>query len=91
LIYGDSRYAESAIYKAQDSRSGLVQVTVRRIYPTATSDYYIYVWKETDRIDVLAQRVYANSDAWWRIMDYNPEIADALNIAPGTQIRLPRD
>lgn len=91
MIYSDSRYAESIIYKAQDARTGLVQIAVNRIFPTVKSDYYTYVWKETDRIDALAQRVYANSDDWSKIMDYNPEIADALNIPPGTQIRLPRD
>lgn len=91
MIFESSRYAQSRIYKAHDARTGLYQITVARVFPTAQAAYYTHTWSETDRIDVLAQRVYSNSDAWHRIMDYNPEIADALNIAPGTQIRLPRD
>jgi phage tail protein X len=91
MIFESSRYANSRIYKAHDARTDLYQITVARIFPTAQAEYYTYTWKETDRIDVLAQRVYSTSDAWHKIMDYNPEIADALNIAPGTQIRLPRD
>lgn len=91
MIYGDSRYADSTIYKAHDARTGLVQITAMRIFPSAAARYYTYVWKETDRIDIIAQQVYGNSDAWHRIMDYNPELTDAMNIVPGTEIRLPND
>ena len=89
MIYADSRYAEGRIYTAQDSRSGKYQISANRVFPQATASYYIYVWKEGDRLDVIAQRLYSNSEAWSLIMDYNPEIPDALNIAPGTQVRVP--
>jgi hypothetical protein len=59
------------------------------VFPDATSTFYTYVWLYWDMLDILAQRLYNTSDAWTLIMDYNPEITDALNIAPGTQLRMP--
>jgi hypothetical protein len=89
MIYTDSRYATGRIFKAHDSRTGLYQTSVTRIFPTSSANYYIYVWKEGDRIDLVAHKLYANAEYWWTILDYNPEIADALNIAPGTELRVP--
>lgn len=89
MIYSDSRYADGRIFKAYDSRTGKAQITVLRVYPNLQSVFYTYVWKEGDRIDTLAQRVYGNSDEWVTIMDYNPEIIDPSSISPGTLIRLP--
>jgi phage tail protein X len=89
MIYADSRYADGRIFKASDSRTQKAQVTVLRSYPILESDYYTMTWQEGDRIDVIAQRVYASSSKWHYIMDYNPEIIDPNGIAPGTQIRLP--
>ena len=89
MIYADSRYADGRIYTAFDSRSGKYQISANRVFPNVTSGYYIYTWRDGDRLDVIAQRMYANSDSWSFIMDYNPEIPDALNITPGTQVRMP--
>lgn len=89
MIYSDSRYANGVVYKANDARTGVNQITVNRIFPTVSSSYYIYIWTDADRLDVLAQRIFGNSDLWYLIMDYNPEIADGLNISPGTPVRIP--
>jgi hypothetical protein len=89
MIYADSRYANGRIFKALDSRSGKAQITVLRSYPNLESGYYTMTWQEGDRIDVIAQKVYASSDKWHYIMDYNPEIVDPNGIAPGTILRLP--
>jgi len=91
MIYSDSRYATGRVFKALDSRTSKSQITVMRIYPNLQANYYSYVWKEGDRIDVIAQRLYSNSDRWHHIMDYNPEILDPSGIAAGTVLRMPSD
>jgi hypothetical protein len=39
----------------------------------------------------VAYQLLGEANSWWRIMDYNPEILDALNIPIGTLIRIPYD
>ena len=90
MIYSDSRYATGKISRSYDSRSGRFEVGVSRIWPTTTSTFYIYEWKEGDRLDSLAHRSTGRIDYWWKILDVNPEIIDGNNIAPGTKVRLPR-
>lgn len=89
MIYSDSRYASGSIYKAQDPRTAQYQTTVTRVFPEDSAEFYYYVWLEGDRIDEVAYALYSNSNYWWTIMDYNPEISDALNITPGTVLRMP--
>lgn len=89
MIYTDSRYATGRVFKAHDSRTGSYQTTVTRVFPSQSARFYVYTWVEGDRIDTVAFKLYGNSDAWWVILDYNPEIADAHNIAPGTSVRVP--
>lgn len=89
MIFSDSRYADGIVYTAQDSRSGTFEVSVARQFPVVNSDYYLYVWKEGDRIDTLTYNLAGNPADWWHIMDANPEITDPMNIKPGTTLRIP--
>jgi hypothetical protein len=89
LIYGDSRYANGIIFKANDARTTKMQLTVTRTFPNTEAMYYTYVWTAGDRIDIIAQRIFGNSNSWHLIMDYNPEILDGFNIPPGTSVRIP--
>lgn len=91
MIYADSRYADGRVFKAMDSRTEKAQITVLRKYLNLQSNYYTMTWREGDRIDVIAQKIYGSSDYWHFIMDYNPEIVDPNGIAPGTLIRVPND
>ena len=91
MIYADSRYADGRIFRAMDSRADKAQITVLREYSNLQSPYYTITWQEGDRIDVVAQKLYASSDKWHHIMDYNPEIIDPSSIAPGTLVRVPNE
>ena len=91
MIFLDSRYNDGRIFKARDSRTGKSQVSVFRVFPTDIAAYFIYEWVETDRIDNISHRFLGNSNLWWRIMDFNPDIIDPFTIKPGTQIRIPND
>jgi hypothetical protein len=89
MIYLDSRYVDSIIFKAWDSRKFQYNLTCFRQFPTYSKKYFIYEWVENDRLDNLANRFLSNPGLWYKIMDINPELIDPTNIAPGTQIRIP--
>lgn len=91
MIFLDSRYADGNLFKAQDSRNRKYQVSVFRIYPSDITNYFLYDWVETDRIDNVANKFLGSPNLWWRIMDFNPDIIDPFNISPGTQIRIPNE
>lgn len=91
MIYNDSRYATGRIFKAYDSRKQVFSTTVFRRFPTSTNTYSVYTWVERDRMDIVAEEFLGSPDSWWKIMDFNPEIIDPLNIPVGTIIRIPND
>lgn len=91
MIYLDSRYADGTLLKAWDSRATKkqFQLTVFRNWPTYTTNFFLYVWTEMDRLDIVANKYLGDSQLWWQIMDINPELIDPFDIAPGTQVRIP--
>lgn len=91
MIFSDSRYATGYLYKAYDVTNDASLVSVSRIFPTAAANFYYYAWKESDRIENVAYQLLGDSSTWWSIMDYNPEVLDAINIPVGTLLRIPYD
>ena len=89
MIFTDSRYADGTLIKTFDARKASYEVSVMREFPEDESDFYYYVWRAKDRVDQLAYERLGSSSMWWRIMDYNPEIINAADIAPGTVVRIP--
>lgn len=90
MIFLDSRYADSTVIKAYDSRNQSYQLTAFRNFPEYKTTYFMYEWVETDRIDDLALQFLGKAELWWQIMDINPEVLDPSDIAPGTKLRIPR-
>lgn len=91
MIFLDSRYIDGRLYKARDSRNNTVQVSVFREFPTESSNYFVYTWVETDRLDNIANKFLGSPLLWWRILDFNPEIIDPSTISPGTDLRIPNE
>ena len=65
------------------------------IYPSikiSERDIYI-ITRLGDRLDILAQSYYKDSQLWWVISNANPNILkrDSIYIKPGTQIRIPHN
>ena len=89
MIYTDSRYATGKLFNAYNSRVADYSVTVFRSFPNEKTDYFLYTWKESDRIDIIAKNFFGTSAIWWKIMDYNPELLNPFNIPVGTTIRIP--
>lgn len=89
MIFLDSRYVDGRIFKVYDGRTDNYQLAVRREWPEYVQRYFVYEWVDTDRLDIIATRFLGNPELWWQILDINPEILDPMNIAPGTQLRIP--
>lgn len=91
MIFLDSRYVDGTLFKAWDSRQNKQEyhLTVFRTWPQYETNYFLYEWVETDRLDAIASKFLGNSELWWQILDINPEVIDPLEIQPGTQLRIP--
>jgi hypothetical protein len=89
MIFYESRYADSFIYKAYDARRNSYQINVVRNFPTEDAGFFYYTWVEGDRIDLLANTYLGNPSFWWKLLDYNPEIIDVFDIPVGTLVRIP--
>ena len=91
MIYLDSRYVDATLTKTYNPRRGSYELVAYRNWPSYKVSFFYHEWKETDRLDVLALRYLGKTDLWWQIMDINPEIIDTIDIAPGTQMRIPNE
>lgn len=89
MIYTDSRYVTGTFSKAFSAKRESYYLSVLREFPTDQSNFYYYEWRERDRIEAVAARLMGDSNLWWRIMDYNPELLDPFNIPVASVIRIP--
>ncbi len=89
MIYTDSRYAIGVFSKTYNATRKTHNLSVMRNFPIDQSSFYYYNWRERDRIEAVAARLLGDSNLWWRIMDYNPELIDPFNIPLGSTVRIP--
>lgn len=89
MIYTDSRYANGNLFLAYTNALQDYSVTVFRNFPSERADYFLYTWKENDRIDMVAKGFLGTAGTWWKVMDFNPEILNPFDIPVGTVIRIP--
>jgi hypothetical protein len=90
-IYLDSRYADGALFMAQEPKSGDYMLSIFRTFPTYNIAYYWYEITENDRIENIANNTLGNPNLWWQIMDINPEVLNPFDLSPGLQLRIPRE
>lgn len=87
----DSRYYDSTIdYFAPTANSDNYPVMFYDFSELGKVKYVDYTWVQGDRIDALATKYFLFPTRWWIIAEFNPKIDDWLNVAPGTNIRIPR-
>lgn len=91
MIYSDSRYADGVVFNAWSPIKDSYQVTVYRKFPSSSTRFSIYQWKDEDRIESVAAKFLGSGASWWRIMDYNPEVINPLDIPVGTRLRIPQN
>lgn len=87
----DSRYYDSTIdYFAFTASGENYPVMFYEFSDLGKTNYIDYAWKQGDRLDNLATTYFLFPTRWWIIAEFNPKISDWLNVAPGTNIRIPR-
>ena len=81
----NSRYRTSSGNNA-NGRSDMI--AVRK--PKIASAYNVYVTKEGETFDRIAERIYGDSTQYWRIADLNPQVQFPDTIPMNSYIRVPR-
>lgn len=88
MIPGQSRYVQGTLTRTPNSE-GVYNLTVWRTVPAAVGSFTLYIWRDGDRPDTVANRLLGNPSLWWAIFDKNPEIIDPFNVPPGSLVRIP--
>lgn len=91
----DSRYQYSEVIKSRikfeqgAEKEGLrtFETTLMPKIPESEEDIYIYT-REGDRLDLLAQEYYNNSEYWWILAQAN-NIKGSWVLEPGKRFRIP--
>lgn len=84
MIYTNSRYYSGPLSQIENT------ISVGRKFPESqTLRVFSYTWKQNDRLDQIAAFFLKDPEAWWKILDLNPQLKDCTNIAVGTTIRVP--
>lgn len=82
-----NRYLSTKIDKRWDG-SRVYLTTIYPRVPVAENDVYI-ISKETDKLDVLADKYYKDKTLWWIIAQANKVGKGGMSIEEGIQIRIP--
>jgi hypothetical protein len=85
MIGRDSRYAGCILYR---DTAGDYLGRRQRIDTTPRYDDRSHIVIAGDRIDLIAYRYLGDARLWWIICDYN-DIFFPLELAPGTELRIP--
>lgn len=84
-----NRYIYNRILKKRDEKRYLSTTIYPKIKPN-NDDIYIIV-DNTDRLDLLANKYYNNSEFFWIIAVANNINNGDMYLKEGTQIRIPSD
>lgn len=79
MLLSKSRYKDTRPFDATDV-SDFAGLRPRDM-GTATG-VIEHVLRDGDRLDHLARRYFNNDRLWWRIVDANPQLADACPLLP---------
>lgn len=80
-----SRYATTPVITDRDKERNYIR---ERIDTSPHYEDYYYPVKPTDRVDLLAYRLYGRPDLWWVIADYN-DLRFPLILPEGIVLRCP--
>lgn len=91
-IYKGSRYQTTTTYNHYNDSRFIPTFSRRKIADsllTIRRTYKTYLWKSTDRIDILAYNEYGDSSLWWAIMDANSQYMSPFEIQIGDVLTVP--
>lgn len=83
------RYKNAILKKDKDGKRYYSPTVVENI-PLSDSDQFIFPF-DGDRLDILAQRYYGDSNLWWIIAKANEISRGQIGLDPEKLIRIPGD
>ena len=90
-VYADSRYYASTTGYVKLTGDGDKKPILFYTPDNLTNiSYYQHVYVNGESLDQIAYKYLGRPELWWAIVEYNPEVVDFFNIAPGTVLRVPR-
>jgi len=89
-IYISSRYYNQTIDYVQLEENGDIKpIVFYQFDDLSGKNYTVYTVVQGDRLDRLSYKFFGRPDLWWAIVEYNPELQNFINLAPGTVLRVP--
>lgn len=89
-INNNSRYIESVIEFIQLKEGGeQLPFVTYKFSNLGNITYDVHTYVEGQRLDQIAFNYYNRPSLWWVIAEFNPQIKDPMNIAPGTKLIIP--
>jgi nucleoid-associated protein YgaU len=90
-IYRGSRYENVPVYRHFDTDNAPQKVMLERRNLTnfPVKEGMTHVFKEGDRIDLIATTYYSDPQMWWLIMDANPRYMTPWDIKVGDVLAIP--
>jgi hypothetical protein len=91
MIFSNSRYEFGLVGQVTDGHATEPTTYVLRDFRNVStpSEYFLYRITEADRLDTIASNFLGDPNAWYKIMDINPDFLDPFNIPMGSVIRIP--
>ena len=87
MIYENSRFSHTRTIITPEGKRAF---KIRDIANISTREAHTHVYKEQDRLDLLAVRYYGNSQLWWVILDANSGYYSEDDIKYGDVLVIPR-
>jgi len=89
-IYKGSRYEYSTIDFVSTTAGGQANPIVFYEFSTlGTLTYFEHQYVQGERLDQIANKYYKDSEYWWIIPEFNPQIVDFTDIPEGTVLKIP--
>lgn len=89
MIVLGSRYQNERLTTITNADGEVQTFVLRSTRPFAKRTQRVHLWRDSDRIDRVAEQYLGSASAWWRVLDVNPEILDPNRIPLGTAVRIP--
>lgn len=89
----NSRYADCNILEITTKENdSYTYLTIRRDIEQYNTEenYYTYVIKEQDRLDLIAEKIYKDPTKWWLIADVNSIISPFDKLEIGRILLIPK-
>lgn len=89
MISEQSRY-RNAEFRIVTTDAGNIMTVYTPPVLFPSTRYDVYLVREGDRLENLAEVFYQDPTKWYLIADANPQVFFPDDITPGTRIRIPR-